>query len=156
MAPEILSGKNTASDPAMDIWSMGIILFAMLFGKYPFNSEDAVMNAPLMFPPDKLISNEAQQLLGQLMHKDPAQRIKLHDLVNHSWFFIPDEGLQELMKRQQEEKDTAANQEAQMEALLKKIKEQKNFIQQISYQAQAYFYRQKDFGSTRVQSSKEV
>jgi serine/threonine protein kinase len=41
MAPEILSGKNTAADPAIDIYSMGIILYALVTGKLPFDGKDA-------------------------------------------------------------------------------------------------------------------
>jgi serine/threonine protein kinase len=43
MAPEVLTGKNTAADPAIDIYSMGVILFALVTGKLPFEGEtDAV------------------------------------------------------------------------------------------------------------------
>jgi len=40
MAPELLSGKNTAADPALDIFSMGVILFTLVTGNYPFDGED--------------------------------------------------------------------------------------------------------------------
>ena len=40
MAPEILLGQN-ASDPKLDVWSMGVMLYAMILGHYPFeNKED--------------------------------------------------------------------------------------------------------------------
>ncbi len=32
MAPEVLSGKNTSPDPAIDVFSMGVILFALVTG----------------------------------------------------------------------------------------------------------------------------
>ena len=35
MSPEILLGQN-ASDPKIDVWSMGIMLYAMIMGHYPF------------------------------------------------------------------------------------------------------------------------
>lgn len=46
MAPELLTGKNTAADPALDIFSMGVILYALVCGKLPFEGDthDAIKN----------------------------------------------------------------------------------------------------------------
>lgn len=38
MAPELLLGDN-ASDPKIDIWSLGILMYAMIMGEYPFDGE---------------------------------------------------------------------------------------------------------------------
>lgn len=35
MAPEILLGR-TGSDPKIDVWSMGVMMYAMVMGHYPF------------------------------------------------------------------------------------------------------------------------
>lgn len=35
MAPEILLGRS-GSDPKLDVWSMGVMLYAMIMGHYPF------------------------------------------------------------------------------------------------------------------------
>ena len=40
MAPEVLTGKNTSADPAIDIFSMGVILFALVTGRLPFDGDD--------------------------------------------------------------------------------------------------------------------
>jgi serine/threonine protein kinase len=40
MAPEVLTGKNTSADPAIDIFSMGVILFALITGRLPFDGDD--------------------------------------------------------------------------------------------------------------------
>lgn len=42
MAPEILTGKNTAADPAIDIYSLGVILFSLVTGKLPFDGKDTM------------------------------------------------------------------------------------------------------------------
>ena len=40
MAPEILKGR-TESDPKIDVWSLGIMMYAMLLGEYPFHSDQS-------------------------------------------------------------------------------------------------------------------
>ena len=39
MAPEILKGRNE-SDPKIDVWSLGVMLYSMIMGDYPFYSND--------------------------------------------------------------------------------------------------------------------
>jgi len=39
LAPEIFLKKKNAVSPALDIWSMGIILFGMIVGELPFNGK---------------------------------------------------------------------------------------------------------------------
>jgi serine/threonine protein kinase len=39
-APEVILGDNKYDAKMADVWSCGIILFAMLFGKYPFDAKE--------------------------------------------------------------------------------------------------------------------
>lgn len=39
MPPEVLSGRNIDANPAIDIWSMGCILHALVLGKLPFKGK---------------------------------------------------------------------------------------------------------------------
>lgn len=39
IAPEVFE-YNVPAHPGLDIWSLGVILFTILFGKYPFDSQD--------------------------------------------------------------------------------------------------------------------
>lgn len=39
LAPEVLRGTSTAGPP-LDVWSMGVILFAVLCGRLPFEGPD--------------------------------------------------------------------------------------------------------------------
>lgn len=56
MAPELLLG-HIQSAPAIDIWSLGVILYALVVGDFPFhqkNREDlkkAILNQDISFPP---------------------------------------------------------------------------------------------------------
>ena len=54
MAPEILQGNN-ASDPKIDIWSLGVMMYAMITGEYPFSGasreqiKETVINKEVSF-----------------------------------------------------------------------------------------------------------
>lgn len=37
LSPEVLTGKNLSTNPPMDIWAMGCILFALMTGYLPFD-----------------------------------------------------------------------------------------------------------------------
>lgn len=40
MSPEVLGGKTKKITPSIDIWAMGIMLYAMLVGRLPFNGSN--------------------------------------------------------------------------------------------------------------------
>ena len=37
MTPEMISNTNSTASPAMDVWAIGIMLFVMIFHKFPFS-----------------------------------------------------------------------------------------------------------------------
>lgn len=85
-SPEIVSGKNYHGGPS-DIWSCGIILFALLTGHLPFDDENIrklLMKVQTgMFQMPKNISKEAQDLISKMLCVDPEQRIKMVDIIRH-------------------------------------------------------------------------
>lgn len=88
MAPEIIDGYPHTS--ACDIWSLGIILFMMLSGAYPFNLknvEKEIVSTPLLFlgPTWENISAECKDLISQMMKKDHGERISAADALAHPW-----------------------------------------------------------------------
>lgn len=54
MAPEVLQGDN-ASDPKIDIWSLGVMMHSMITGEYPFDGSsrekirEVVINKEISF-----------------------------------------------------------------------------------------------------------
>ena len=91
MAPEIIDGYPHTS--ACDIWSLGIILYMMLSGAYPFNLnnvEKEIVNTPLLFlgPTWENISAECKDLITQMMKKDHGERITAADALEHPWMRI--------------------------------------------------------------------
>ncbi len=89
LAPEQLDDKPY--DPFVsEIWQLGIVLYAMLFGHIPFqsrNKEELLMQittGKIKFNKDS-VSKESMQLLKKLLERNPAKRITLPQIMNHPW-----------------------------------------------------------------------
>mmetsp|Transcript_21339 Transcript_21339/g.34344 ORF Transcript_21339/g.34344 Transcript_21339/m.34344 type:complete len:420 (+) Transcript_21339:944-2203(+) len=98
-APEILKREKHGFET--DWWSLGVILYEMCFGCWPWGADTAqetcnlICVAPLDFPlEDRPIMNEFKSLLRSMLRKDPTRRIcyelGLRDLKTHSLFRIID------------------------------------------------------------------
>ncbi|CAK56282.1 unnamed protein product (macronuclear) [Paramecium tetraurelia] len=93
-APEMIAGKRYQG-LQVDIWSSGIILFAMLAGYLPFEDPNTnqlykkIIAGDLKFP--KFITNEAKELIKNILNTDPQKRYTIQEIRKHSWFnFIKD------------------------------------------------------------------
>ena len=74
-----------------DIWSCGIILYAMLFGRYPFNARERdyarkIVAAQYVLPSDVPVSAACADLLTRLLVADPAGRLSMEEIKRHAWF----------------------------------------------------------------------
>jgi len=89
MAPEILNSKICGHSFEADIWSIGVIVYAMLIGKTPFDANDVKLTykkikANDYFIPDTLnLSTEAKSLINELLKINPIQRLTLNDIIQH-------------------------------------------------------------------------
>ena len=88
-APEMLGGKEYLAPP-VDIWSSGIVLYAMLCGYLPFEHEDneelykKICKGKFTLPP--FLSDNAKDLLTKILNTDPTQRITIPNIKQHPWF----------------------------------------------------------------------
>lgn len=96
-APElVINDENNYVGTAVDIWSCGVILFAMLCGYLPYDDDPSnpqganinvlykyILSTPLEIP--KHTSEEATDLLRQMLVPDPTKRCTIDHIRNHPW-----------------------------------------------------------------------
>ena len=90
-APEVISGK-LYSGPEVDVWSCGVILYALLCGSLPFDDE----SIPNLFKKIKggiyslpsHLSPGARDLISRMLFVDPLKRITLAEIRHHAWFVV--------------------------------------------------------------------
>ncbi|XP_041004441.1 SNF1-related protein kinase catalytic subunit alpha KIN10 isoform X3 [Juglans microcarpa x Juglans regia] len=88
-APEVISGKLYAG-PEVDVWSCGVILYALLCGTLPFDDE----NIPNLFKKIKggiytlpsHLSAGARDLIPRMLVVDPMKRMTIPEIRQHLWF----------------------------------------------------------------------
>jgi len=83
VAPEILL-FNKYSGKSADIWSLGIVLYAMLTSKVLFDCLQKVLTFDWQ-PPDN-VSKECKDLLTKIIVFVPTQRISAEEILAHPWF----------------------------------------------------------------------
>lgn len=88
-APEITVGKEY-DGAAIDIWSMGVILYEALSGQLPFKgtTQQALFKAiqrGLYEPLPAHISSDCKDLVRRMLTVDPALRITMDDILKHPW-----------------------------------------------------------------------
>ncbi|XP_067289363.1 hormonally up-regulated neu tumor-associated kinase homolog A-like [Pseudorasbora parva] len=89
-APELLSRKKYG--PKVDVWSIGVNMYAMLTGTFPFTVEPFSLKAlhqrmvdKDMNPLPPSISSAAVNLLKRLLEPDPEKRPNIHQVMADSW-----------------------------------------------------------------------
>uniref|UniRef100_A0A8C2CSL2 non-specific serine/threonine protein kinase n=1 Tax=Cyprinus carpio TaxID=7962 RepID=A0A8C2CSL2_CYPCA len=87
-APELIQGKAYIGSEA-DVWSMGVLLYALLCGFLPFDDDNYMVlyrkitrgkySNPHWLSPASIL------LLNQMMQVDPKRRLTVKQLLDHPW-----------------------------------------------------------------------
>ena len=89
MAPELFQPDGVYSF-ASDFWALGCMMYEFASGKPPFYSKSFKELVELIlhknFAPLTGISPDLNDLIGQLLEKDPAKRISWPDLKTHNFW----------------------------------------------------------------------
>jgi len=87
-APEILLG-DAYDAPAVDIWSLGVILYMLVCGAAPFqeanDSETLTMIMDCNYIVPSHISQQCQDLISSMLCRDPAKRATLEQISSNVW-----------------------------------------------------------------------
>mmetsp|Transcript_26370 Transcript_26370/g.44063 ORF Transcript_26370/g.44063 Transcript_26370/m.44063 type:complete len:262 (+) Transcript_26370:306-1091(+) len=90
-APEVVSGKLYAG-PEVDVWSCGVILYALLCGCLPFDDDNLpnlmkkVKSGVYQMP--NYLSFYARDLIHSILNVDPITRITIEEIRKHPWFAL--------------------------------------------------------------------
>lgn len=87
-APEILLGDEYDA-PAVDIWSLGVILFMLVCGQPPFqeanDSETLTMIMDCKYTVPPRVSAGCRDLITRMLQRDPKRRASLEEIESHPW-----------------------------------------------------------------------
>ena len=88
IAPEVFEGRGYEGY-ASDIWSAGVVLYAMLYGTVPFKASNMTelqkqITKGTVSLKDE-ISAEAISLVRGILEKDPAKRLSFDGILRHPW-----------------------------------------------------------------------
>lgn len=90
--PEVLQHQEMT--PAMDMWSLGCLLYILISGRHPFDtmgssSEEQIVHrittesVSFVHPVWTSVSHEVKELIRGLLEKDPRSRFSVDDVLSH-------------------------------------------------------------------------
>lgn len=86
LSPEILQRTPYVGCKA-EVWSIGVILYTLLFGEFPFSEQERDMDFEdvIVGFPRSSVSPAAKDLLRKMLAVDAKDRFEIEDVLKHSW-----------------------------------------------------------------------
>eukprot|EP00127_Corallochytrium_limacisporum_P000022 Clim_evm1s2 gene=Clim_evmTU1s2 len=82
MSPEMYIGGQY-DGPEQDIWSLGVILYVLVVGRFPFDSPESIMMGRYQVPEG--ISVACEDLMEGMLRTDVTERSTMQEILMHSW-----------------------------------------------------------------------
>ncbi|XP_060520661.1 maternal embryonic leucine zipper kinase-like [Cylas formicarius] len=90
-APELVMGRQYLGQE-VDVWAMGVLLYALLTGSLPFDDVNVdnlykkILCGKYCDPP--YISRQSSELIRSMLQVDPEKRITVAQLLSHPWLTL--------------------------------------------------------------------
>ncbi|OCT91420.1 serine/threonine-protein kinase SIK1 [Xenopus laevis] len=87
-APEVFQGQEYQGPP-LDIWSLGVVLYALICGTFPFDAPNLptlrqrVLEGRFRIP--YFMSQDCESLIRRMLVVDPAKRLTIAQIKQHRW-----------------------------------------------------------------------
>eukprot|EP01098_Paradermamoeba_levis_P009835 TRINITY_DN4119_c0_g1_i1.p1 TRINITY_DN4119_c0_g1~~TRINITY_DN4119_c0_g1_i1.p1 ORF type:complete len:266 (-),score=51.39 TRINITY_DN4119_c0_g1_i1:201-998(-) len=89
-SPEVLRGYEETIGAKSDVWSLGVILFCLLTGRFPFsgpNVYDKILSGSFAFPSSHALalSLEVKDLISKMLLPEASERASIQEVLKHPW-----------------------------------------------------------------------
>jgi serine/threonine-protein kinase SRK2 len=100
-APEVITNVKGYDGKQADVWSAGVMLYTMLFARYPFERPEdktlkgdariqkvlhRIIKVDYEIPSSSKASPELKDLITKVLVADPKQRMSIAQIQQHPWF----------------------------------------------------------------------
>eukprot|EP00092_Neocalanus_flemingeri_P004164 GFUD01004479.1.p1 GENE.GFUD01004479.1~~GFUD01004479.1.p1 ORF type:complete len:320 (+),score=104.15 GFUD01004479.1:68-1027(+) len=82
--PEWVSTRRFRAE-GLTVWSLGILLYDMLCGDIPFETDEQIMRGSLVWYDQLDLSEAVKSLVVSCLHTDQRERMSLHQVREHPW-----------------------------------------------------------------------
>lgn len=82
--PEWTVWKQYTAD-GLSVWSLGVLLYDMLYGDIPFQTDQEICSSELVWHSNINISEEVKHLVTRCLDRNPSSRPSLEEVHQHPW-----------------------------------------------------------------------
>eukprot|EP00438_Fugacium_kawagutii_P033025 Skav220868 [mRNA] locus=scaffold1331:45552:50405:+ [translate_table: standard] len=82
---------ETVRTVSVDIWALGIIMYGLLDGRFPFKDENDIKTKEPKFP--RRLEPLCQDFISAMLQKDEEHRASADEIMVHGWLHQTDDGI---------------------------------------------------------------